>query len=112
VTVDPNPVPWSGQPIDGCSSLPNTWFYDQQLRNVGGTRLTVSDRVDHFDGVQVSARSGLGIVLDPGAEATITTRWCSANNVEHTARTDFSGSDEAGTRVSLSGPTVQLVPNP
>lgn len=100
-------MPWSSQPIDGCS-LPNTWQYDQILSNSGGTRLTISDRADSFDGTEVSTRTGLGIVLAPGAQTSIRTRWCSANATEHRAQTTFSGSDDAGNRVNVAGPTVQL----
>jgi hypothetical protein len=84
--------------------------YEQVLKNTGGTKLTVSDRADSFDGVEVSKRSGLGIVLDPGAENRITTRWCSANNIEHKAQTNFSGSDDAGNRITFTGATVTLLP--
>lgn len=109
VRIDPNPVPWSSEPVPNCS-LPNRWHYDQILRNSGGTRLTISDRVDLFDGAQVNAGTGLGIVLTPGQETTIRTRWCSANNREHVAQTNFSGSDDAGNRISVTGPTVRLMP--
>ena len=107
--VDPNPVPWSSEEVPNCT-LANRWHYDQILRNAGGVRLTISDRVDLFDGAQVSSRSGLGIVLAPGQETTIRTRWCSANNTEHRAQTNFSGSDDAGARISFTGPTVRLLP--
>ena len=107
--IDPNPVPWSTEPVEGCS-LANRWQYDQILRNAGGTRLTISDRVDLFDGAQVGNRTGLGIVLAPGQETSIRTRWCSANNIEHRAQTNFSGSDDAGNRISFTGPTVRLLP--
>jgi hypothetical protein len=100
-------VPWSSQPIEGCS-LPNTWQYDQVLVNSGGTRLTISDRIDSFDGAAVSTRTGLGIVLAPGAQTSIRTRWCSANSIEHRAQTTFSGSDDAGNRITTAGPTVRL----
>jgi hypothetical protein len=90
--------------------LPNTWQYEQVLKNTGGSRITISDRTDTFDGVQVSTRSGLGIVLSPGQETKITTRWCSANNIEHRAQTSFSGSDEAGRRINTTGPVVRLLP--
>lgn len=109
VRIDPNPVPWSSEPVEGCS-LPNRWHYDQILRNAGGTRLTISDRADFFDGAHVSNRSGLGIVLAPGQETSIRTRWCSANNIEHRAQTNFSGSDDAGNRIEFNGPTVRLLP--
>ena len=68
-----NPVPRSDDPVPNCN-LANRWHYEQTLRNVGGTTLTISDRADFFDGVQVSTRSGLGIVLAPGQDTTITTK--------------------------------------
>jgi len=79
------------------------------LTNTGGTRLTISDRADTFDGVQVSARSGLGIVLVPGAQTSIHTRWCSANATEHRTQTTFTGSDDAANRIVQSGPVVLLM---
>lgn len=109
VTVTPNPVPWSGEPVPNCN-LANRWHYDQILRNTGGRRVTVSDRTDFFDGARVSTRSGLGIVLEPGAETTIRTRWCSANNIEHRAQTNWSGSDETGARIDVNGVVVRLLP--
>lgn len=110
VTINPNPVPWSGQPIDasGCASVPNTWFYDQVLENTGGMTLTVNDRADSFNGREVLKRSNLGIVLEPGAETSIRTRWCSASAGPHTAQTNFSGQDANGNAVSLTGPLVHL----
>ena len=107
IAITPNPVPWSNQPIEGCS-LANTWQYDQVLSNGGGTRITISDRADSFDGAQVSTRTGLGIVLAPGAQTSIHTRWCSANAIEHRAQTTFTGSDDAGNRINATGPTVRL----
>ena len=109
VSISPNPVPWSNDPVPNCN-LANRWHYEQTLTNTGGTTLTISDRADFFDGVQVSTRSGLGIVLAPGQDTTITTSWCSANNIEHRAQTNFSGSDESGNRVTFTGTTVRLQP--
>jgi hypothetical protein len=109
VTITPNPVPWSGEPAPNCN-LANRWRYEQTLRNTGGTRVTISDRADAFDGVEVSKRSGLDIVLEPGADAAVTTEWCSSNNIEHRARTSFSGSDDSGNRVTFAGTTVRLLP--
>jgi hypothetical protein len=109
VSISPNPVPWSDDPVANCS-LANRWHYEQTLRNTGGTTLTISDRADFFDGVQVSTRSGLGIVLAPGQDTSITTSWCSANNIEHRAQTNFSGSDEGGNRVTFTGTIVRLQP--
>jgi hypothetical protein len=109
VSISPNPVPWSDAPVPNCS-LANRWHYEQTLTNTGGTRITISDRADFFDGVQVSTRSGLGIVLAPGQGTTITTSWCSANNIEHRAQTNFSGSDDSGNRITFTGTTVRLQP--
>jgi len=108
ITITPSPVPWSSEPIEGCS-LPHTWRYDQLLKNMGETQITISDRTDSFDGVQVSARSGLGIVLPPGADTSIRTRWCSAYSTEHRTQTTFSGSDAAGNRINVAGPVVRLM---
>jgi hypothetical protein len=109
VSISPNPVPWSSDPVPNCN-LANHWHYEQTLKNTGGTRVTISDRSDFFDGVEVSKRSGLGIVLDPDQETTIATSWCSANNIEHRAQTNFSGSDDGGNRVNATGTTVRLQP--
>ena len=106
VTITPHPVPWSNTPIDGCS-LPNTWRYHQVLVNSRRTRLTISERADSFDGAAVSTRTALGIVVAPGAQTLIRTRWCRANATEHRAQTTFFGSDDAGNRLSTARPTVR-----
>jgi hypothetical protein len=62
-----------------------------------------------MNGAKVSDRSGLGIVLTPGAERVVTTRWCSANSTEQSTQTNFSGSDDAGNRIAFTGPTVRLL---
>jgi hypothetical protein len=110
VTVNPNPVPWSGNPIEGsgCTGVTNTWFYSQVLVNTGGKAIVVSDRTDFFNNREVSRRNGLGINLAAGASTTLTTRWCSASVGPHTARTDFSGQDADGTAVVFSGSTITL----
>ncbi len=110
VTINPNPVSWSGTPIQGsgCDGVTNTWFYNQVLRNTGGKAIVVSDRTDFFNNREVSRRNGLGINIAPGAESTVTTRWCSASVGPHTAKTDFSGQDVDGVSVVFSGNTVTL----
>ena len=109
VSISPNPVPWSGAAVSGCN-LANRWHYEQVLTNTGGTTVTVSDRVDFFNGTEVRRRGDLGIVLEPGAEARIATEWCSSNNIEHRAQTNFSGSDADGNPVTVAGTTVRLQP--
>lgn len=107
-TITPSPVPQSNPPVSSCS-LANTWQYDQRLTNTGGSTVTLSDRENFFDGVSVSKPTGLGIVLAPGASISIPTSWCSANNIEHRASSNFTGSDAASNRVNFSGPTVRLL---
>ncbi len=107
VTISPNPVPWSNNPIPNCS-LPNTWTYTQILDNVGSAELTISDRTDYFDAALFSQKSGLGIVIPPGSKSTLTTRFCSANATEHHTRTDFSGTDSKNNRINYKGPDVVL----
>src|SRR5688500_12966721 len=93
ITITPNPVQYAEPPAPGCGSLPHTWQYTQTLQNTGGATITISDRVNFFDGAEFSRATGLGIVIQPGGTFTVTptTRWCSANHIEHTARTDWSG---------------------
>jgi hypothetical protein len=67
--------------------------------------------VNFFDGNESSRAGGLGYVIAPGGSFNVpTTRWCSNNNVQHTARTDWSGSDASGNRITLNGPNVTLTP--
>jgi hypothetical protein len=95
--------------VPNCN-LANRWHYDQIVKNTGNERVTVSDRTDFFDGGRVGSRSGLGIVLEPGAETAIRTRWCSATNAEHRAQTNWSGADDSGRRVDVNGEVVRLMP--
>lgn len=112
VTVAPNPVPWSGQAIAdaaGCTNVPNTWFYTQVLTNSGTNAITVNDRVDLFNGAQVSTRGSLGIALAAGATTSITTRWCSVASGAQTAQTNWSGVDTTtGAALAVTGPMVTL----
>jgi hypothetical protein len=100
-------VPWSSQPIPNCS-LANTWTYTQILDNVGSSELTLSDRADYIDTALFSSKSGLGIVIPAGSKTTLTTRYCSANSLEHHMRTDYTGSDAKNNRIAYRGPDVTL----
>jgi hypothetical protein len=111
VTINPNPVPFSGQPITdvaSCRDRPNTWFYDQVLREVGGVAVTVTERVDTFDGA-VTSRSNPSLQIRANGSTTLRTRWCSSSAAAHTAQTTFSGTDANGRSWSLAGPTVRLL---
>jgi hypothetical protein len=95
--------------VSGCdSSRPNRWRWDQILRNTGGTRITLTERANHFNGDLVSRPTGFSINIDPGGTHTQRTEWCSAINDDHSFRTDWSGSDASGNRISVEGPTVRL----
>jgi hypothetical protein len=103
-------VAFSGQPITdvaGCNGRANTWFYDQVLRETGGVAITVTERVDSFDGA-VTSRSNPGISIPANGSSTIRTRWCSSSPSAHTAQTNFSGTDASGRTWTMTGPTVRL----
>ena len=106
--MTPNPVSWSDAPVSGCGSdRPNHWFWDQILKNTGGTRITLTERVNYQDGTLFS-RSGDSITIEPGASFTRATSVCLATNTDHTFRTDWTGSDTAGNRIAATGPNVTL----
>lgn len=110
VTVSPNPVPFSGQPVTGvasCATRPNTWFYDQVLRETGGAAVTITRRVDSFDGAAGSATNP-NLRIAANGTTTIPTRWCSVSAAAHTAQSTFSGTDANGNPWSVTGPLVRL----
>ena len=97
---------------NGCTSdRPNKWSWDQILRNTGGSRITLTERVNYQDGVLFS-RASDSITIEPGTSFTRPTFVCLATSTEHKFRTDWSGSDAAGNRISLTGPTVTLLKKP
>ena len=110
VSISPNPVPFGGQPITdiaSCASRPNTWFYDQVIREVGGAAVTVTERVDMFDGA-VTARTNPSLRIAANQSTTLRTRWCSSAATAHTAQSNFSGTDANGRAWSVTGPVVRL----
>ena len=110
VTVSPNPVPFSGQPIPdiaSCATRPNTWFYDQVLKETGGVAVTITRRVDTFDGAAGSATNP-NLRIAANGTTSIRTRWCSVSASAHTAQSTFSGTDANGNSWSVTGPLVRL----
>jgi hypothetical protein len=90
--------------VDGCdASTPNRWAWEQILENKGSTAVTFNQRINFFNGSQVSA-PGLSVTLSPGERLAHPTRWCSALSGNHTFRTDWVLT--SGQR--LTGPTVEL----
>ena len=110
VPVSPNPVPFSGQAITdiaSCATRSNTWFYDQVLRETGGVAVTVTRRVDTFDGAAGSATNP-NLRIAANGSTTLRTRWCSVSPSAHTAQSTFSGTDANGKAWSVTGPLVRL----
>jgi hypothetical protein len=110
VTVTPNPVPFSGQAITdvaSCATRPNTWFYDQVLKETGGVSVTVTRRVDTFDGAAGSATNP-NLRIAAGTSTTVRTRWCSVASTAHTAQSTFSGTDANGKAWTATGPVVRM----
>ena len=104
ITVTPNPVEWSDQPVDGCTAAePNRWAWSQTLENKGSTAVVFTQRINYFDGSQASAPT-FSFTLSPGEKHTHPTRWCSALSGDHTFRTDWVTS----TGARITGPTVEL----
>lgn len=78
------------------------------LKNTGGTRITLTERVNYLNGGEFS-RASSNITLEPGQTHTQPTAICSAVNADQSFRTDWSGSDAGGNRVSVTGPVVRLL---
>jgi hypothetical protein len=111
VSINPNPVPYSGQPVTDtpeCADLEHTWFYDQIFEETGGTGVTFTARIDSFDGFVVNNLTGLTIVIPPLGTLTLHARWCSGNPIAHTDLTTFSGVDDRGGAVNVTTPTIRL----
>ena len=111
ITINPSPVPFSGQPITdiaSCKDRLNTWFYDQVLKEVGGVAVTVTQRTDSFDGAE-SAPTNPSLRIAANGSTTIRTRWCSVSASAHTAQSNFSGTDANGRAWRITGPVVRLL---
>ena len=111
ISVNPNPVPFSGAPITDtaeCANYANTWFYDTVLLENGGGNVTFTSRVDLFDGKTANNITGLKIVLGPHDTVVLHTRWCSGASTSHSAQSIFGGVDGNGTAVTATGQVAQL----
>lgn len=112
VTINPNPVPHSGQPIAdsaGCANVRYTWYYDQVIQETGGSPVTITNRVDLFDDRETNNVGNLSIVVPANGSTTVRSRWCSSNRAEHSSQTRFTGTDASGRAVSILGPRVRLM---
>ena len=93
----------------GCSSVPNTWYYDMVLIEVGGQTVTLRNRVDVFDGKPTNNLSNLNIVIPAYSRTQIRARWCASADANHTAATTFSGTDASNNEVKVTSPVITLM---
>ena len=110
VSINPNPVPHSGATIPdapGCAGVRYTWFYDQVLRETGGSTVTFTNRIDLFDDRETNNRA-VNVVVPAGGSVTVQSRWCSSNRAAHSSQTRWTGTDAQGRSVSVLSPRVTL----
>ena len=111
VAINPNPVPFGGQPITdtaSCAGSPNTWFYQQNFKESGGAAVTLTSRIDKFDQRVVNNVTNLSLAIPAMGTMSLQSRWCSSQAVSHTAQSTFSGTDANGHTVTVEGPVVTL----
>ena len=113
VAINPNPVPFSGAPVTddpGCATLPNTWYYQQVFTETAGTAVTLTSRIDFFDGFTINNIQGIAIDIPAKGTTSLGARWCSGNKTNHTAQSTFSGVDSHGNPVVVNTPIIKLMP--
>ena len=113
VAINPNPVPFSGVPVTddpGCATLPNTWYYQQVFTETAGSAVTLTSRIDFFDGFTINNITGIAIDIPAKGTTSLGARWCSGNKTNHTAQSTFSGVDSRGNPVVVNTPVIKLMP--
>jgi len=114
VSVNPNPVPFSGKPITdvaGCANRNNTWYYELTLTESGGAPVTFTSQIDAFDGFVVNNLTGIKLTIPANGELKLNPRWCSSTSSRHTAQHTFSGTDSNGNSINLQTPVINLNAN-
>jgi hypothetical protein len=111
--IDPNPVPYSGRPVElfSCRDLSHTWFYTQNLSTETGVAVTITERENFFDGIWVSTTKQT-IRIEGNNGHRIESRWCSGYDKAHTAQHRYKGKDDNGDPVVLMGALIRLLPSP
>ena len=112
VSINPSPVPFSGVPVTDtpdCAGKPNTWYYDQVFTESSGAAVTLTSRIDYFDGFSVNVIQGIAIDIPAKGSETRRARWCSGNATDHTAQSTFSGIDSRGAPVVVNTPVIKLM---
>lgn len=110
VQINPNPVPHSGARIPdapGCANVQFTWFYDQVIRETGGSTVTLTNRIDLFDERETNNRN-VNVVVPANGSVTVPTRWCSSARGVHSSQTRWIGTDASGRNINILGPKVTL----
>jgi hypothetical protein len=110
ISINPNPVPHSGAAITdaaGCAGVRFTWFYDQVLRETGGSTVTFTNRIDLFDDRETNNRA-VNVVVPANGSVSVPSRWCSSNRAAHSSQTRWTGTDASGRSISVLGPRVVL----
>ena len=110
ILINPEPVPHGGEPVPiaGCANHPFTWYYDQVLINDSGLAITFTQRDNFFDG-RYSSTNPETIQIRGNGTVTLHTRWCSGYAKPHYTQTRFTGRDETGEPIEISGPWVRLL---
>ena len=111
IQINPEPVFHSGVPVPVASCAtghPYTWYYDQVLINDSGLAITFTQRENFFDGRFTSMNPEVIPIRGNGA-VTIHTRWCSGYAKPNYTQTRYTGRDENGNPVVISGPWVRLL---
>jgi hypothetical protein len=112
VSINPSPVPFSGVPVTddpGCATKKNTWYYSQAFTESSGNAVTLTSRVDFFDGFSVNIINGIAIDIPAKGSTAVAARWCSGNATNHTAQSTFSGVDAHGNPVVVNTPVIKLM---
>jgi hypothetical protein len=112
VSINPSPVPFSGVPVTDtpeCAGKANTWYYDQVFTESSGAAVTLTSRIDYFDGFTVNNIQGIAIDIPAKGSETRRARWCSGNATNHTAQSTFSGIDSRGNPVVVNTPVIKLM---
>jgi len=111
--VEPNPVPFSGQPVPlaSCAALAQTWYYTTTIHSRTGNAFRIVERENYFDGY-LSSRASANIDVPGQQNVDVNSRWCSGYGKAHTAQHRFKAVGADGRVIILNGPIVQLQQNP
>ena len=114
LTVNPNPVPFSGKPITdlaSCRNRNNTWYYEVKLEETGGVEVVFHTQLDGFDGFVVNTKTNQRIVVPAKGSVTLNPRWCSSTSGKHTSQHTFTGADANGKAITVSTGVINLNAN-